>query len=120
MYGLRVEQHDVNHCPTAETLRSAAKVLEEKAKELDKPKLTEKQKWIRDHSRDEFGWDAALIHYSEQTFPTYKYNCASSSVRNYKKLISVGVLRSKGGYEIKVVTLLDEDNEIMVAIDMDY
>ncbi len=42
-YGIDVKHSDLNTAPTAEGLRAAAKVLEEKAKELDKPRYTERQ-----------------------------------------------------------------------------
>jgi len=117
-----MNMHDTPRVESPESLREQAAKLEAKAKELEKPKLTDKQQYIVDKAHCELGYPD-IIHWGSQPSGYYRYFSSGRAADSLKyiKVISSGRVTSvEKGYELRVMTLLDEEGEIISAIDIDY
>ena len=128
MYGLRIEQHSVNHPVTPETLRAAAKVLEDKAKELSKPKLTPKQLRLIEYCKSKGRCDLATARFKGNSY-TCVYHEGDQHDENYFDIQESLIKGSKFIHTISecwnsvdsvhIHTFIDEDGDLSTCIDID-
>lgn len=104
--------------PTPESLRAAAKVLEDKAKELEKPKISANQQAAIDYARE---YCAVLIDLS----------LADCTYRIVDKSLYVGEISEKnssfefigskyvmkGGNYIKLIMMIDDDGWLATYVE---
>lgn len=118
-YNFNLKEFTDSKDATPESLRSAAKVLEEKAKELDKPVGTEALKSIAEDQC------IGYISYGNSPCGTYRhYNyrgeLATNSVK-YKKIVGANTIYNFDyNMDVKYITMIDEDGDAEVYIDIDY